>query len=254
MRISSKISICIAAAVLLCLGAASCKKDTTIQYNNMTMGNIVNGTFVSDQGNIFNIVEQDKSCNGDLMTLERAYILCDVLNKTVGGLDNEYDVRLNAMAQVTTKDILPFDSEIEEDKLKEDPISIEYIWFSGGYINFYVMFPVKVGSETAHMVNLVQQESSEGYVFRFTHNAFGETLENGDSSEYAMAGGYISFPISTFIHEDEANVKVEWTWYKTIGMGLTQDTEVISATGIYKKGGFEHMPKALKEKAKAIVR
>ena len=44
-------------AAFLCLAAVSCKKDNTIQYNNATMGNIVNGTFTSDQGNIFNVAE-----------------------------------------------------------------------------------------------------------------------------------------------------------------------------------------------------
>lgn len=39
------------------MAAASCQKDDTLYYNNLTMGNIVDGRFVSDQGNIFNVVE-----------------------------------------------------------------------------------------------------------------------------------------------------------------------------------------------------
>lgn len=253
MKITSGITICLAAA-LMCMGAASCKKDTTIQYNNMTMGNVEGATFVSDQGNIFNIVEQEGNIVEELFKAERAYILCDVLNKTAGGQDNEFDIRLNAMAKVTTKDIITLGTETDEEKLKEDPVNIEYIWFSGGYINFYISFPVKTGSQTAHMVNLVQQESSDMYIFRFTHNAFGETIENDKESEYAMAGGYISFPIGTLIQETRANVRIEWTWYKAAGIGLSQETELNKADGTYVKDGFEHMPKELREMRKAAMK
>ena len=117
------------AAALLCLATVSCKEDTTIMYYNATMGNIVEGTFISDQGNIFNIAEQDESCNKNLLEMKRAYILCDVLCKTEQGLENEYDIRLNAVADVLTKDIITLGTEAEEEKLVEDPISSEHAWF-----------------------------------------------------------------------------------------------------------------------------
>lgn len=242
------------AVALMCLAAVSCKKDTTIQYNNMTMGNVTDGRFVSDQGNIFNVVEQDKSIDKNLSEMKRAYILCDVLNKTVGGLDNEYDIRLNSMVNVSTKDILALGTEIEEEKLVEDPCHIQYIWFSGGYINLYLIFPMKKDSETPHMVNLVQKESEKGYTFRLTHNSYGENLEKGNPNEYVMAGGYISFPINSLIKEDTAHIKVEWTWYKSNGTVLSQEKEERSAEGDYTKGGFEHMPKGLRDITKAYVK
>lgn len=242
------------AAALMCLAAVSCKKDTTIQYNNMTMGNVTDGRFVSDQGNVFNVVEQDKSITKKLSEMNRAYILCDVLNKTEGGLDNEYDIRLNAMVEVSTKDILTLGTEIEEEKLKEDPIHIEYLWFSGGYMNLYVIFPMKNNSETPHMVNLVQKETEKGYLFRLTHNSYGENLEEGKAEEYVMAGGYISFPINSLLAEETAHIRVEWTWYKSSGTILSQEKEERHAEGDYTKGGFEHMPKGLREMSKARVR
>ena len=73
MRRIKGIIICIIAAVFI----SSCKQDETLRYNNLTMGNIVNGTFVSDQGNIFNVVE--KTCEGNLEEMERALVICDVL-------------------------------------------------------------------------------------------------------------------------------------------------------------------------------
>ena len=83
MRSANRI-IAFVSAAILCAGAVSCKKDPTLQYNNLTMGNVTEGVFTSDQGNIFNVVDQ--SCYGRLDTMKRAIILCDVLNKTTGDI------------------------------------------------------------------------------------------------------------------------------------------------------------------------
>ena len=253
MKNVSRIIIFIAAA-LMCLGTASCMKDTTIQYNNMTMGNVEGSTFVSDQGNIFNVVEYEGNYYDELMKTERAYILCDVLSKTAGGQDNEYDIRLNAMVKVLTKDIITLGTETTEDMVKEDPVDVKSIWLSGGYMNLYIEFPIKKGSETPHLINLIQQETTEGYLFKFTHNAYGETMEANPNDEFDIAGGYISFPINTVVKENEANLRVEWTWYKTYGVGTSTETEVKGIEGTYKKDGFEHMPKAQTQKTMAVIR
>ena len=253
MKITSRISIFLATA-LMCLGAASCKKDTTIQYNNETMGNVDGSTFISDQGNIFNIVEQEGNYYDELMKTERAYILCDVLNRTAGGQDNEYDIRLNAMVKVLTKDIITLGTETTEDMVKEDPVDVKSIWLSGGYMNLYIEFPIKKGSETPHLINLIQQETTEGYLFKFTHNAYGETREVYPDEEFDIAGGYVSFPISTLIQENEAKLRVEWTWYKTYGVITSKETEVKGIEGTYKKDGFKHMPKSPTQKPMAVIR
>lgn len=253
MKNVSRIIIFIAAA-LMCLGTASCMKDTTIQYNNMTMGNVEGSTFVSDQGNIFNVVEYEGNYYDELMKTERAYILCDVLSKTAGGQDNEYDIRLNAMVKVLTKDIITLGTETTEEMVKEDPVDVKSIWLSGGYMNFYIEFPVRESSQTAHMVNLIQKEAKEGYAFTFTHNANGETREAYPDEEFDIAGGYISFPINTLIQENEAKLRVEWTWYKTYGVITSTETEVKGIEGTYKKDGFEHMPKSPTQKPMAVIR
>ena len=241
-------------AALTCIASVSCKKDTTLQYDNMTMGNVTDGTFVSDQGNIFNVVEQDKSLEKNLLDMERAYILCDVLNKTEGGLDNEYDIRLKAMVEVRVKEIIALGTETEAEKLVEDPAHIEYAWFSGGYLNLYIIFPIKENSETPHMVNLVQQETENGYTFKLTHNSYGENLNNGNPDEYVMAGAYISFPVSTLILEDTANVKLEWTWHKSSGTFLIKETEQRYMEGKYVKGDFKHGPKTMSVMTKAAIK
>ena len=52
-----KYIIRIAAALAAFMIMASCAKDDTIRYNNITLGNFVGDKFVSDQGNEFTIVE-----------------------------------------------------------------------------------------------------------------------------------------------------------------------------------------------------
>lgn len=248
MKIQSKLHIILAAA-LMCLGAASCKKDTTIMYENLTMGNVTDGIFTSDQGNIFNVVEYEGNLYEELLKTERAYTLCDILRKTVGGQDNEYDVRLNAMARVLAKDIVTLEDEKTEEILKEDPIDIKYCWFSGGYLNLYIEFPVKAGSETSHKINLIQQETLEDYRFRLTHNAYGETRENNPGVTFITGGGYVSFPINKVIKENNAEILLEWTWYTPCG----EETEVTGTYLTYKKGSFEHPTKEATSKTMAII-
>ena len=67
--INIKKTIIYIAAAILALGSVSCQKDDTLQYNNFTMGNIVDGRFVSDQGNTFNVVEQ--LCSGKIQEISR---------------------------------------------------------------------------------------------------------------------------------------------------------------------------------------
>ena len=81
MKNITKTIIAIAAGIAT-FAAASCSKDNTIRYNNATMGNIVNGRFTSDQGNIFNVTDQ--TCAGKLDTMKRAFVICDVLNQVEG--------------------------------------------------------------------------------------------------------------------------------------------------------------------------
>lgn len=227
----------------------SCKQDDTLQYNNLTMGNVTNGTFVSDQGNIFNVVE--RNCSGDLESMDRAIILCDVLKK-VEGTENEYDIRLNNLAQVLTKSpITKVEADASESTAVQDPIGIDQAWISGGYINMYVIYEVKSYSSTKnHIVNLVldEKESSEGkYSFTLRHNSAGESIKY-DKNIYLIAGSYVSFPISDLIKENSADIQISYEWYKSAGNGLSSETQVNSFNISYTKGGFEHVPSKLASK------
>jgi len=237
--------IIIAAAAAL----TSCKQDDTLQYNNLTMGNVVAGTFTSDQGNIFNVVE--KNCTGNLESMKRAIILCDVLKK-VEGTDNVYDIRLNQLAEVLAKKhVTKNEADADKDMSVEDPIAIQDMWISGGYINMYVIFEAKsLGTMQKHLVNLVlnEKESASGkYEFVLRHNSFGESLMY-NATGVSLAGSYVSFPIAELIKENSADITVKYKWYKNAGDGWSSETQENSRQATYTKGGFEHVPVTLTSK------
>ncbi len=248
------------AAAVAASFSTSCQKDDTLQYNNTTMGNIVDGRFVSDQGNIFNIVDQ--KCDGRLDTMSRALVICDVLNKTSGGADNEYDVRLNHIASVLSKKVV-YHTEVTEEMLVQDPVHIEYAWVAGGYINFYIVFPINEASTGRHLINLVHEgfmideetgEEIEGtYRFSLRHNSFGDKINKDKPIGYVLAGGYVSFPLSNYILGNETDFSIEWTWHKSLMSGLTSETETRTLKGRYTTNGFQHGPESLSTRAAAVL-
>ena len=245
MKRISTIIISIIAAIAT---FTSCKSDDTLRYNNLTMGNVVDGTFISDQGNIFTVVETN--CSGDLESMKRAIILCDVL-KLVEGTENEYEIRLNNMAQVLAKDpVSLIEAEKDPEKTVEDPIHIEQLWISGGYLNMYLMYKTTQGSTKKHLVNLVfdEEASKEGkYYFTLRHNAFGDTSTTGNM---LLGGAYVSFPIASLISEDSAEITVDCKWYKSTGMGWDSEIQDNEYKLTYTKGGFEHAPVSLSNMVK----
>lgn len=248
MKAIVKTLICITAAMA---ALTSCKKDDTLQYGNATMGNVVDGTFISDHGNIFTVVE--KNTNAELEKMKRAFVVCDVLKK-VAETENEYEVRLNGCVEVLTKSPVEKSyADSDEEMSVNDPINIEYpvyLWTSGGYINMLVSFDVKTGSKTKHLVNLVfDKEASTGnqYVFNLRHNSFGESLIYG-TADSQLAHNYVSFPITDIIKDNTAEIIINWTWFKSNGFEWTNETQDYSCKMTYTKGGFEQAPVAIASK------
>ena len=175
----------------------SCKKDDTLRYGNVTLGNFVGDKFVSDQGNEFTIVENQTG--GNLKDIKRAIMQCDVLKK-VHGTENGYEVRVHYVGSVLTKAPIDIAAAAEDpEKIVENPVRIEDVWISGGYLNMYIMFEIQTFPQienSKHMVNLVFDEGETGtgkYTLTLRHNAFGETLaadpSEGDGSEGENSDG-----------------------------------------------------------------
>ncbi len=222
------------------LAAISCmKEDNTLRYNNSTMGNVVAGTFVSDQGNRFNVVEQN--CKGRLDTMERAMVICDVLKATEGKTD-EYDVRLNYLASVLVKDAISME---ETAGMANDPVIMSDFWISGGCFNFYITVPVNVKEGKKHVMNLAYSRDPETgkYSFKLFHDASGEILkEDGNNSELKFASGYLSFPVTSIIKEDEAKVVMEWNSYVITDQFVSAKTNPVTKDIDYKKSNYDKKP------------
>ncbi len=230
------------AALAAVFSAASCQKDDTVQYNNVTMGNVVNGVFVSDQGNTFHVTEQ--SCTGKLDTMKRALIICDIL-ENVAGKDDEYNIRLNYMASVLTKDIVPMESIADFAAYANDPVILSDWWISGGYINLCVTVPVKYNSKVVHELNFVHELKDGAHKFYLRHNANGEMLKEGEGTAgFGFASAYASFPISSVIPEEKADISVEHRSYKVEGSYVTTQTETRTFEIKYERNKYEHVPLA----------
>ena len=241
------------AVAILTFVTVSCHKDDTLYYNNLTMGNIVEGRFVSDQGNTFNIVEQ--ICPGDLASQTRAMVLCDVLCST-DGADKEYDIRLTNFAPVLDKDAIPHSYTMEAGETSvQDPIHIAELWYSGGYLNIHIKFHAKQGSDLKHLINLVWSKDEEGrYILNLRHNGFGEVYSKENASEMYIANGYVSFPIIKFIEENEAKLILNWKWYNSPGAGYDFNAEKeYNAEYEWKRSGFEQVPKNVELKSVEIL-
>ena len=264
MRIFNRILICITAGLIM-LNTTSCKKDDTLRYGNVTMGNLVDGKFISDQGNTFNMVEMNTTV--DLKKFRRGIMQCDVLRETG---EKEYDVRVTYMDTVFTKaPVLASIAAEDEEMMVEDPIYIDQRWISGGYLNMYIIFEIQVNpilKDSKHMINLVADDSAAEtgkYTFTLRHNAFGETFkgtEKEDSGEvgvvslsssqisWGFAGCYVSFPISELITDNNAEVTLNWKSHVVTGNSWSSAIEDKTYKFNYSKDYFEHAPLNIKSK------
>ena len=238
---------------LIALAALSCKKDETLRYNNITMGNIEGEVIISDQGNTFNIAESLYQV--ELANYERALISCDVLSETG---EKTYDIRLNSIIRVLDKEVKTMDDSTEEEDLNiDDPIMINEVWYSGGYLNIDIEFFFKAGSETPHFINLIHETSEEGkHIFTLRHNALGELpYETLSDETFYLSRGYVSYPISRVIEGNSADIILNWKSYKITPEGPSfVETHEISREYKWTRGGYEHAPRTFNAKSSAALR
>ena len=222
---------------------AACKKDETLRYNNVTMGNIHGEEIISDQGNTFVITESLFKVDLSDLKSERVMLACDVLRETAS---KTYDIRLNGITSVLTKDIKTFaETTSEEDLTVDDPVIIRDLWYAGGYLNMAIEVAQKKGSNTPHYLNLVHDilASEDGkYTFLLRHNAQGEVPSEEDR-EFSTGSGYVSFPIANYIKEDSAKIVLIWNSHKFMGSGHSLiQTEKLGHEAEWERSGFEKNP------------
>ena len=212
----------IISSVFVALGliaATSCSKDNTLQYNNLTLGFVESGRFVSDNGNIFNVVENLTKDDVAKYEGQRIVTVCDVLNRTENK-EKEYDVRLKYLAVPYMRDaVKDYEAMEHTDLLVEDPVYIESVWVSGGYLNIMFAHEYKINSTAEHLFNIVvNTEIAEDrtILVSFRHNAYGETYEKLGSNNCAFKTDVIAtFPLETMVEspEDYTDMKISFKWY-----------------------------------------
>lgn len=234
-------------AIIAFTAVVGCQKDDTLYNGNITMANIVENTIVSDQGNIFDIVQSAYEVELDKFEHKRVILACDVLKKTA---DKRYNVRLHNIAPVLTK--YPVNSSSvapDSDIAVDNPIIIRGIWYSGGYINMDIMFVHKSDSKEKHMINLVyedavataEDDAEKNYTFILRHNAFGEIpTTDDDLLDYETSAGFVSFPLAGLIQEDKAKITIKWSAHPyENGRYNYLDQKETSMTYNWKRIGFE---------------
>ena len=242
MKKTVKVIIAITASIAA-LAAASCTKDDTIRYNNATMGNIVNGKFTSDQGNIFNVAEQ--TYPGKLDTMKRAFVICDILSE-IPNTKNEYEVRLNYVTPVLTKDAIYTSSLTEDNKLENDPIILQSCWLSGGYLNIYLAVPIVSDSKIKHSLYFEYDdtEKTEGtYTFHIRHDAAGEEFNDTNDDKIMLSYAYASVPVASIIKENNANVMIKWLSHRISGNTIMLNESIEQKLEAkYTKDSFQQVP------------
>ena len=59
--------------------------------------------------------------------------------------------------------------------------------------------------------------------------------------------GYVSFPISQIIQEDEADISFTWNSHRMTSVGYDlYETEIMTKKGTWKRTAFEHKPSTVK--------
>lgn len=231
----TKYIIAVISTICLC----SCAMDNTLQYDNITMGNFVDGEFISDQGIRYNIIEL--SCNQFADTLKRAMISCDILGRNE---DGGYDINLTGINAIFTKEPVDSTTVSDAEMLAENPMNIGEVWYSGGYLNMLIYIPVKEGSKQAHLINLVRNdENAESGVYEFTfkHNAFGEVITSQDS-DFITSSTYVSFPIAQLCKKDETQIEVILNWTSNVEKEgiLSSETKRNTISLAVERTGYEH--------------
>jgi hypothetical protein len=175
--------------------------------------------------------------------MKRAFVICDILTQKTG-TENEYEVRMNYISPVLTKDAILTSSLSQE--LANDPIILQSYWVSGGYINIYFAVPVVADSKIKHYINFEYDDtaSKEGtYTFHIRHDSNGEEFNESNESKIQLAYAYASVPVASIIKENDAKIVIEWLSHKIMGNTISlKETTEVKREVTYSKEAYQQAP------------
>ena len=188
--------------ILLCiLLFSACKDDYEDHYQGYGMVNILgesNYQIKMDDGYVLHPKEAPfpSSELTDSMRLSLEYSIIEIQ-------DSSIDVKILRAMEILTKPVIAYDTTTL-DSIGNDPIKISGYWIAHGFLNFEFVYaggyPVV---NVKHMVNLLQHtDNTEGLLFEFRHNAFGDKREQ-------LYSGVVSFPIDHLLDNMPKPVKIK---------------------------------------------
>lgn len=188
--------------ILLCiLLFSACKDDYEDHYQGYGMVNILgesNYQIKMDDGYVLHPKEAPfpSSDLTDSMRLSLEYSIIEIQDSSV-------DVKILRAMEILTKPVIAYDTTTL-DSIGNDPIKISGYWIAHGFLNFEFVYaggyPVV---NVKHMVNLLQHtDNTEGLLFEFRHNAFGDKREQ-------LYSGVVSFPIDHLLDNMPKPVKIK---------------------------------------------
>lgn len=163
--------------IFLCvLLFSACKDDYEDHYQGYGMVNLLGESSYQikmDDGFTLHPKEAPfpSSELNDSMRLSLDYSIIDMQDSSV-------DVKIHRAIEILTKPVIAYETSIL-DSIGNDPIKISGYWIAHGFLNFEFIYsggyPVV---SVKHMVNLLHHtDNSDGLLFEFRHNAFGDNRE-----------------------------------------------------------------------------
>lgn len=209
-----------AAAIAVLSVACACSRqelDLPIAVNVTMTGSISGDTFTDDQGLDYRITGTAEGVS--LTDMDRALVTVNVIEKIS---DKEYSAYLLSLYKPLCKKVAMLSAATDE-MLGEDPVLIDAGWISGGYVNLSITFSRFRGSETAHQIELVMDDSAtdDGTLhLTLHHNGFGEGFaDEGNRSSFTDVAGFVCFDVSGLLPDgtDSMPVSITAPWYETVG-------------------------------------
>lgn len=188
--------------IFLCvLLFSACKDDYEDHYQGYGMVNLLGESSYQikmDDGFTLHPKEAPfpSSELNDSMRLSLDYSIIDMQDSSV-------DVKIHRAIEILTKPVIAYETSIL-DSIGNDPIKISGYWIAHGFLNFEFIYsggyPVV---SVKHMVNLLHHtDNSDGLLFEFRHNAFGDKREQ-------LYPGVVSFPVSNLLDNTSQPLKIK---------------------------------------------
>lgn len=199
-------------ATLVALCAVSCVWNTPL-YNDTTMADVIDATTLkTDAGITYKVVDQ--LCDGTLEAGKRVLAACNVMKKKT---ETEYDVELVTFLVPLKKETVK--SSSVTDPLGDDPVFVNSLWISGGYLN--MRFTVQELEEgKVHTMNLEWLDTQPADTLRFVMHhddgIDGIHIPSDEDRDVMYGSAYATFPIKALVPAGvkEMPVKINWNWEK----------------------------------------